>query len=188
MKKLIPSLPDNAHLADVFRKFPANVRPLLEYHDLLLRGPSDLSVAERELIAAYVSGLNACAFCRAAHTIYARAFGIEPETIDALLANPATAPVDAKLKPVLAYVAKLTETPSKVTEADAQAVYAAGWSEAALFDAVQVCALFNFMNRIVEGSGVAPYPEDPRSAGEDALKLRRERRYKDFGRQIGVLD
>jgi len=187
MKRLLPSLPEPAHLADVFRRFPATVRPLLEYHDLLLRGPSDLSIAERELIAAYVSGLNACAFCLGAHAIYARAFGIEPSVIDALLADRQTAPVDDKLKPLLAYVAKLTRTPAQMTEADAQAVYASGWSEAALFDAVQVCALFNFMNRIVEGSGVAPYPEDPQTAPEEALELRRKRRYMDFGRQIGVV-
>ncbi len=54
---LFPSLSENPHLADVFKKFPEHVRPLLEYHDLLLRGDSPLTIAERELIAAYVSGL-----------------------------------------------------------------------------------------------------------------------------------
>ena len=56
----LPSLPDDAVLLDVFRAYPATSRPLLEYHQALLRGPSPLTVAERELIAAYVSGLNAC--------------------------------------------------------------------------------------------------------------------------------
>jgi hypothetical protein len=37
---------------------------------------------------------------------------------------------------------------------DAQAVYDAGWSESALYEAVQVCALFNMMNRIIEGTGI----------------------------------
>lgn len=40
-----------------------------------------------------------------------------------------------------------------MVEADAAAVYDAGWDEQALFDAVSVCALFKLMNRIVEGSG-----------------------------------
>jgi hypothetical protein len=63
-----------------------------------------------------------------------------------------------KLKPVLAYVRKLTLTPTRMTADDAQAVYAAGWDEQALFDAISVCALFNFMNRIVEGSGLRANP------------------------------
>ncbi len=54
------SLPDGARLLDVFARYPETTRPLIEYHEVLLRGPSPLSVAERELIAAYVSGLNAC--------------------------------------------------------------------------------------------------------------------------------
>jgi hypothetical protein len=33
-------------------------------------------------------------------------------------------------------------------------VFAAGWDERALHDAVSVCALFNFMNRLVEGLGI----------------------------------
>ncbi|HKN56247.1 MAG TPA: peroxidase, partial [Amycolatopsis sp.] len=43
---------------------------------------------------------------------------------------------------------------SRMTEADAEAVFAAGWDESALHTAVLVCALFNFMNRMVEGLGI----------------------------------
>lgn len=188
MKRLLPSLPEGAHLADVFKRFPSTVGPLLEFHDILLRGESDLSVGERELIAAFVSGLNACQFCLGAHTLAARAFGIDPAIVNALISDPATAGVEDKLRPLLAYVAKLTRTPSQMTEADAKSVYAAGWSEDALYDAIQTCALYNFMNRIVEGSGVAPYPVAAEDVPPETLEQRRHRSYTDFGREIGVLD
>lgn len=188
MKNLFPSLPEAPTLGDVFKAFPDGLRPLLEFHDQVLRSPSDLSIAERELIAAYVSGLNACAFCTGAHTFIARAYGIAPAVIDQLLDDRDTADVDPKLQPILSYVAKLTQTPSRLTEADARAVYAAGWSEAALYDAIRTCALFNFMNRIVEGTGVAAYPVDPETATEDALRVRREKSYLDFGRGLGIID
>ena len=189
MKQLFPSLPEAPELADVFRAYKDTVRPLLEFHDILMRDkPSDLSVGERELIAAYVSGLNACQYCYGAHTYAARAMGIEVELIEALLADRATAPVDETLKPLLAYAEKLTRTPSMLTQADAQAVYDAGWSEAALYDAVQVTALYNFMNRIVEGTGVAPYPLDPKSVSAEQLADRAKRSYMDFGRAIGAID
>ena len=80
----VPTLGDHPHLADVFRSFPDGVPALLEYHDVVLRGPSPLSVAERELIAAYVSGLNQCAFCNGSHRIIAEAAGVQPEVFDAL--------------------------------------------------------------------------------------------------------
>ncbi len=34
-------------------------------------------------------------------------------------------------------------------------VKAAGWSEEAIYDAVTVCALFNFYNRWIDGTGVS---------------------------------
>jgi hypothetical protein len=45
-------------------------------------------------------------------------------------------------------------TPSRMTPQDDEAVFAAGWDERALHDAVSVCALFNFVNRLVEGLGI----------------------------------
>ncbi len=159
---LLPSLPNPAHLKDLYALFPRNVRPLMEYTDGLLRSEGELSVGERELIATYVSALNACTFCTGAHRAYAEVFGIDGALIDALIEDFDSAPVDEKLRPVLAYVARLNTLPSRLVERDAQAVYDAGWSEAALYEAVQVCALFNMMNRIIEGTGVNfDYAEAP---------------------------
>lgn len=59
-----------------------------------------------------------------------------------------------KLKPILRYVRKLNFLPSKIVQSDAQAVLDAGWTEDALYEATQVCALFNMMNRLIEGAGV----------------------------------
>ena len=182
---LFPSLPETAHLSDVYKKFPKHLKPLLAYHDVLLRGESPLSVAERELIAAFVSGLNACNFCFGAHKMYARAFGVDEDVIDALVSDVESAPVDDKLKPLLQYVAKLKTLPPRLTKADAEAVFAAGWSEEALFDAIQVAALFNYMNRIIEGTGVTfDYAETP--PPDEAYELLKTVSYTDFGRSLGV--
>ncbi|TVR02322.1 MAG: peroxidase [Deltaproteobacteria bacterium] len=186
---LIPSLPEPAELADVFRRFPKGVRPLLEVHDTLLRGPSDLSVAERELVAAHVSVLNGCAFCAGAHTIIAKTFGVKPDLLEALRNDEPHPDLDERLTALLDYVAKLTRTPSRMSQDDADRVLAAGWSEEALYDAVAVCALFNFMNRIVEGTGVTT------TAAIAAAQLERARSiqqasatpYMEFGRRIGVI-
>jgi uncharacterized protein YciW len=70
--------------------------------------------------------------------------------------SSAPIPRDARLKTVLRYVAKLTRTPDGITSDDAEAVYAAGWDQDALYHAVATCALINFMNRLVEDLGIEP--------------------------------
>lgn len=177
-------------LADVFRAYPHGVPELLAYHDILLRGESDLSISERELIAAYVSGINACGFCFGAHSIIASAFGLSEVLIRALVDDLEAAPVEQRLKSLLHYVGKLTRTPARVTEQDRAQVYAAGWSARALHDAVATCALFNFMNRLVEGMGVRTSPAIQAAQRErhDAAAQQYDRSpYVNYGRRIGVV-
>lgn len=169
---IFPSLPNNPQLDSVFKRFPQTVLPLLAYHDRVLRDPSPLTVAQRELIAAYVSGLNACTYCHGAHVIAATAFGIDEGIFEGLMADAASSAVEERMKPILAYVGKLTRTPSRMVSADADAVYAAGWDEQALFDAISVCGLFNLMNRIVEGTGIMA---DPLAMSPDDIAARRAR-------------
>ena len=114
----LKSLGDAPHLYEVMKKYPYIAIPAFQLHDFLMRGDAPFTVAERELISAYVSGLNACSFC------------------------------------YRGYVRKLNDTPGQMVQKDADAIYEAGWEEDALMEAVGICALFNFMNRIADGAGV----------------------------------
>jgi len=159
----MPFLPDIKHddkVPHVLARFNTGTgRPLVEYHEALLRGDSPFTVQERELMAAYVSGVNACRYCHGAHTAAAVEFGVSEQLIRDLVDDPQSAAADAKLKPVLAYLRKLTLTPTQMTQQDADAVFAAGWDQRALYDAIQICCLYNFMNRFVEGLGLTPIPD-----------------------------
>ena len=99
--------------------------------------------------------MTACGFCAGAHRGAAVAFGIDPDVFDGMMRDVERAPVDDKLKPILAFVRKLTQSPAKIVQADADAVFAAGWDEAALSHAINVSALFNYFNRVVDGHGLA---------------------------------
>lgn len=162
----LPSLPDDAILPHVYMAFPDASRPLNEYTQVVMRGDSPFTPAERELIAAYVSELNACGFCAGSHRAVAKAFGVKDGVVDQLLGDPDTAAVDDAMRPVLRYVRKLTLTPSQVTSTDTQAILDAGWPERALFDAASVCALFNLFNRVVDGLGIAGSPQIFADAGQ----------------------
>ena len=156
MNQLFSSLPDNPSLRDVLIVFPKASNELLAFIEQVMRTEGPLSIGERELLATYVSSLNSCGFCFGAHLAFCNAFGIENDKITSLLEDIENASIEEKLKPLFRYVKKLTLEPSKIERKDADDVFAAGWSEIALFDAVQVCSLFNMMNRLVDGTGVKP--------------------------------
>jgi uncharacterized peroxidase-related enzyme len=150
----LPSLPPKASLLDVFKTFPETCKPLIEFHEALLRGPSPFSEMERELIAAYVSGLNRCRYCHGVHTATAELLGAPPGLAKRLIESIDLAAAPKKLRPVLRYAQKLTRDPASITRMDAEAIFAEGWNETALYHTIAVTALFNFMNRLVEGLGI----------------------------------
>ena len=153
-----PSLPQDAGVRHILALNPAAGRALIEFHSAALRTDSQLTAKEKELIAAFVSGLNACQYCFGVHKETAKAFGVEESLIEALLADFDNAPVDARLKPILAYARILTLTPTMALQRHVDAVFAAGWTERDLHDAVLTVCLFNFMNRLLEGHGVKGNP------------------------------
>ncbi len=61
---------------------------------------------------------------------------------------------DGKELGLLRYVRKLTLEPQKMEEGDVEAARAAGASDAEIFEANQVCAYFNYSNRLLNGLGV----------------------------------
>lgn len=150
----VPSLPDDSGVRHILTLHPAAGRALIEFHSAVLRTDSQLTAKDKELIAAFVSGLNACHYCYGVHKETAKAYGVDESLIEALLADVETAPVDATLKPILAYAKILTLTPTKALQRHVDAIFAAGWTERDLHDAILTVCLFNFMNRLLEGHGV----------------------------------
>lgn len=149
-------LGDAASMFDLHRRHRARMLGICRYTEDVMRAPSALTVGDRELIAAYVSGLNQCRYCHGAHVAFAESHGVDPDMLKAMVDDLGSAGIDQKLVPLLAYCRKLTETPSRLEPADAAAVTAAGWDEEALETAIHVTALFNFYNRLMDGHGIQP--------------------------------
>lgn len=165
----LSSSPGPTDFPEVLRQYPRRSVLMLRLANEILREESAFSVAERELIFAYVSAQNACDYCHDSHRPVAAAFGIDESVFDELQRDVDSAGIDEKLKPVLRYARKLTLTPSRMVQADAEAIYAAGWDERALVDAASICAIANFFNRIVDGVGIDVTPEQARRTGATLL-------------------
>jgi AhpD family alkylhydroperoxidase len=97
-----------------------------KYADEPLRGESELTVGERETLAACVSQLSSCNFCHGNHKIITEIHGVDPDLLELLLDSPGDSGIDEKGLPLLTCVRKLTESPSRVTDLDARLVFDAG--------------------------------------------------------------
>lgn len=147
-------LNENSDITDITFNDRPRLGPMDKASQAIMRGKSAFSEAEREIMAAYVSGLNACAFCHGSHKAVAVQFGIKPQLIEQLVEDINTTPIKESLKPVFHYLKKLTLSASKLTESDVERVKNAGWSEEALHEAILVGCLFNFYNRLLDGHGI----------------------------------
>ena len=87
--------------------------------------------------------------------------------VSAVLENPATAPISEKEKALLALVDRVNRSSFALRREEVETVRAAGWTDEAIYDAVTVCALFNFYNRWCDGCGVQPMThEDHAQSGK----------------------
>jgi alkylhydroperoxidase family enzyme len=78
--------------------------------------------------------------------------------VDAVLRDYQTAPISDREKALFAFVEKMNRDSSRIQKEDVDGVKAAGWSEEELYDAITVCALFNFYNKWVDATGVSDLP------------------------------
>ena len=69
------------------------------------------------------------------------------------------APISDVEKALFRYLAKVNDRPASVTQQDVDAAKAAGCTDAMLFDAATVCAIFNFFNRWIDATGVPDVPD-----------------------------
>jgi len=114
-----------------------------------MRGPSDWSVADRELMAAYISKMNETEFCVAAHTATSVLAYNDGAKVSATLADLETAPLSGPLRATLRMLGKLTRE-SNLHADDIRRVLAAGASEQQIKDALAVAFSFNVTDRLAD--------------------------------------
>jgi AhpD family alkylhydroperoxidase len=142
-----------------------------EFTHEAMRGPSDWSVGDRELMAAYVSQVNESAFCIGAHTATAsRAYQDGPR-VAAVLADLESAPVEEGLRATLRMLGKLTRD-GKLGAGDVREVLSAGVSRQQVEDALAVCAAFNTTDRLGDAFGFEMLSPEGFEAGAKYLLKR----------------
>jgi uncharacterized peroxidase-related enzyme len=176
---ILRSHPGPLTLRDIFGLMPAHAVGIVHYYESVMRGPSPLSAAERELIYSYCSHLNGCEYAYTSHSVCATALGIDPAVFRAMKRGTQL-PIRPQLKPILRFARKLTLKPSTIAPADARRIYAAGWPEQALIDTIVVTSLTAWINRVLNGFCA----KVPASKGRAAGRALAEGGYMPVARQV----
>jgi len=131
---------------------PETGKHLYDLVQVLLRGESPLSEGERELIAAYVSHLNNCMFCRNSHAAAARClYGEEESIVDDVLKDMQHSGVSDKMKALLNISARVQILGKEVSSTDIAAAKTLGAGDREIHDTVLIAATFCMFNRYVDG-------------------------------------
>ncbi|HZQ74842.1 MAG TPA: carboxymuconolactone decarboxylase family protein [Burkholderiales bacterium] len=161
---ILKSKPGPINLRDIFGLMPKHAERIVRYYEDVLRGPSPLTPAERELIYTYCAALNRCHYAYTSHKACAIALGISPRVFTSRGIDRAAIP--AKLQTILAFAHKLTISPGRMRAADSKAIYRAGWGEQAIIDTIVVASLANWISRVLNGFSASAPDEHHRQAGE----------------------
>jgi uncharacterized peroxidase-related enzyme len=160
-------------ITGLMRFRPETAIPLNALAEALLHAPHPtMSPGERELVAAYVSGLNECNFCCSSHSAFAAAQldgGID--LVRSVRADADAAAISPRMKALLRIAAKVQQDGRKVTRDLADAARAEGATDLEIHDTVLIAAAFCMFNRYVDGLGTI-LPEDPIAYEETAERIK----------------
>jgi uncharacterized peroxidase-related enzyme len=136
-----------------------------------MRGRSDWSVGDRELMAAYVSKVNECPFCVSAHRATSSIWYGDETKVTATLTDLDSAPIDEPLRATLRMLGKLTREGS-IEADDIRAVLDASVSPQQIKDALAVALVFNITDRLANAFGFTVASPDAMDAGAQHLLKR----------------
>lgn len=148
-------LSDDARVPDLLAKVPGSGVPFVQLvQDAMRKSVCELSAAEREVLATWVSWLNGCDYCVAAHANIALALHADEALVRDIRERGEIDRAEPTLRAMLELGRKSTRHCAELGEAEIDAVREAGWSEQAILDAMVVIGAFNLINRLVTAAGL----------------------------------
>jgi uncharacterized peroxidase-related enzyme len=131
---------------------PTTAAPIGELANLMLRTNEGLSMADRELIASYVSYLNDCFYCHQSHgEIDFCYLDGNRELVEQVKSDYTKANISPKLKALLAIAGSVQKGGKYVTSTQVEHAKSLGATDKDIHDTVLIAALFCMFNRYVDG-------------------------------------
>jgi uncharacterized peroxidase-related enzyme len=142
-----------------YAKRPEHFRAFMQYHDLLMKGPSGLSRAEREAVVVAVSAENACLYCVTAHGAALRILGKDAAVADQIATNWRTADLAPRLRAILSFASRVNEPGVAAGDRELAELKSFGLSDDDVWDIAAVAAFFGFSNRMAGLMDMRPNPQ-----------------------------
>ncbi|MDZ7742254.1 MAG: peroxidase-related enzyme [Bacteroidota bacterium] len=140
---------------------PENIVRHMELYMEIMFSRSELSRANREMMAVIVSVSNGCKYCRLHHGEALNHYWKNRDKIDALCEDYEKAGLTDKRTLLCRFSEVLTKNPEKLNDDSLiNTLKDAGFSDQAILDATLVVAYFNFVNRMVLSLGVESSEEE----------------------------
>ena len=144
---------------------PETAEPMGVLANLLLRTNEGLTMAERELIATYVSYLNDCFYCQHSHGAIVTCYLNDNNVlVDQVIKDLDHAPVSDKIRALLRIAGSAQKGGKLVTTEQVEAAKGFGATDKDIHDTVLITAAFCMFNRYVDGlasntpSDLSSYP------------------------------
>lgn len=147
---------------NVFRAYakrPEHFRAFMAYHDVLMKGGSNLSRAEREAIVVAVSAENRCQYCLVAHGAALRILGKDPRLAEQIANNWRTADLSPRWRAMLSFASRVNEPGFAAGEKEIDELHMSGFSDGDIWDIAAIAAFFGFSNRMAGLMAMRPNAE-----------------------------
>ena len=109
----------------------------------------------KEMLSAFVSAQNQCAYCIDSHGFQFRVQGGSPEALEAVMAcHLESEAITPPQRALLDFARKITQNSQTIARADIEALRVAGWSDLQIAETIHLTALFASFNRVVNAFGL----------------------------------
>lgn len=120
--------------------------------DRVLFEASELSIRQKNMIAAVVSRINGSRICALDHATAAARLAKDPGLYEALVRDFHGANVNEPDRAMLEYVAKLTASPASIASGDIRALRRHGFSDTAIVEMVMTATVMGVVNQLRLGT------------------------------------
>ena len=140
---------------DVFLDNWGYQKHYVAYLESLMRQETLLPTHIKEMIFAYVSGLNGCGYCKNIHVEISKKILRDKNDLD-FMNDIEQSQIEAKYKPILKLSHKVNEDIRSINEEDVAAILEYGFDEKVISEIISICSAAQFMNTTVVAHQIKP--------------------------------
>jgi uncharacterized peroxidase-related enzyme len=134
---------------------PTAARLMVDMGSTLLFSDGYLTRRQKEMIATYISSLNACPYCLDSHGFFLTVQGTTIETVQAIAANILEeAEISAPERELLRFTGRVNSESFKITDLDVRRLRELDWQEEQIAEAIHVAAMMGLCNRVANAFGL----------------------------------